>query len=413
MNVQLPLTDDAIRAAIARRASGAGERDLRKRVLAAAAAVPQRRGWRVRLEQLPILRQRRATPTLIVALALLLAATIVVALVGSQIDRPSPGALGRLAYLSQGDLYVAGPSGESPRFLWHDPASEDLAQRQLVWLDPETVLMESYATFSGGVHVINVTTGANRVLDRGDLVALSPDRRVAAIHTFNQAATPQDRVRLIEIASGRVVGELPWPIGGYPPKWSPDGRSIAGETSDTIYKVDVATGATTVLAAGLCCGLSPHWPSWSADGSRVIYVDYHLPANRNLDCDFRCGTIWSVPAAGGVPTRLTPELGSEIWPVVSPDGRWIAYIEEFLNGRQTNDLIIIAADGAGRRVVTPEPLRGLLGDGSPIPQIHWDQASDGLTYLSRDGRLWHIALDGPSTLIDLPTITEFARQVLP
>jgi hypothetical protein len=330
------------------------------------------------------------------------------------LEHTTPDSLGRLAYLWQGDLYVAGPAGESPRLVWHDPASAsaDLAGHQLAWLDPETVLMQSFATFSGGVHVINVTTGANRVLDGGTFVALSPDRRVVAIETFNQVATPQFRVRLFDIASGSVVGELPSTIGGYPPRWAPDGRSIVGESGDTINQVDVATGAQTVLVADLCCGLSPHSPTWSADGSRVIYVNYHLPAT-NRDCDFRCGTLWSVPAAGGVPTRLTPELGSEVSPVVSPDGRWIAYFEESLDGRQTNDLIVIAADGSGRRVITPVPLPGPSGVGSPIQEIRWDPASAGLTYLSQDATLWHIALDGGATRIQAPAISEFARQVLP
>lgn len=410
MNVLLPLTDEAIRAAIARRATSGGERDLRERVLAATTAVPQRRGWRVRAEQALTLPKRRTTLTLAIAVLLLLALAMGAVLVGGLVDRTTPRSLGSLAYLWQGDLYVAGPAGESPRLVWHDPATEDQVGGQLVWLDPETVLMQSYATFSGGVHVINVTTGANRVLDAGTFLALSPDRRVVAIQTFNKAAT--GRVRLFEIASGTVVGEMPEPISGYPAKWSPDGRSIVGESPDMVYHVDVATGVRTVLATGLCCGLSPHYPAWYLDGSRVVYVDYHLPTSLG-DCEFRCGTLWSVPAAGGLPTRLTPEAGSEVEPSVSPDGRWIAYIEEFLDGRQTNDLIVIAADGSGRQVVMPGDKSGPVGVGSPIPAFVWDPNSAGFDYRSPDATLWHITLDGVATQVQAPAISDFARQVLP
>ena len=412
MNATPRLTDDLIRAAIARRAVSANEGDLRQRVLAATAVVSQRRGWWS--HQFDDVRQQRRTALrLSLALVLLTMVALIVVLVGSQTNRTS-APLGGLAYLAGGDLYVAGPGGESPRLVWDLPASEDRAPRQLIWLDPETVLMQSYATLSGGVHVIDVTTGANRVLDTGEFIALSPDRRVVAIRTFDQTATPQERVLLIDIASGGVVGVIPETIGGYPPKWSPDGRFIVGETPDTIVRVDVATGERTVLATGLCCGLSPHRPTWSADGTRVVYVNYHLPIE-HTDCEFRCGTLWSVPAAGGEPTRVTPELGSEILPAFSPDGRWIAYIGECpcldakTLGLVATNLTIIAADGSGARLLAPDP------QSRPAPggQFTWDPDSAGITYVTRAATLWHVTLDGVATQLEGSAITEFARQVLP
>lgn len=406
MNVQLPLTDEAIRGAIARRAMSSGEHDLRERVLAAAAAVPQRRGWRVRLEGPLALPERRSTLTLAAAVLLLLAMAIGAAVVGSLVDRTIPAPLGGIAYLSDGDLYVAGPAGESPRLVWDVPASEDLAPAHLVWLDPGTVLMELYSEADRGIHVVNVATGVHRLLDAGRFVALSPDRRVVAIQTFDEGATPQERVRLIDLASGERVEDLPGSIGGYPPMWSPDGSSIVGESADTIYRVDVASGDRTVLVAGLCCGLSPHYPTWSPDGTQVVYVDYHEPVAG--DCEFRCGTLWAVAAAGGEPTRLTPEPGSEIRPMVSPDGRWVTYVDE-----STSGLIVIAADGSTPRAASRDSLRGPVRD-TVQPQIQWDPDSGGITFLSPGANLWHVTLDGLiGTPIDLPPITEFARQVLP
>ena len=406
MNMQLPLTDDAIRLAITRRATSAAEGDLRERVFAATVAVPQRRSWRVRVGDALSAPRRSTTRTLALAVVLLLAMALAVALVGRQVDRTRPAPLGGLAYISHGDLYVAGPAGETPRLVWDVPASEDLAPAHLVWLDPETVLMQLYSEADRGVHVVNVATGAHRLLDAGGYVALSPDRRLVAIEAFDEGATPRERVHLIDVASGALVGDIPDWIGGYPPMWSPDGRSIVGESADTIYRVDVASGVRTILAAGLCCGLSPHYPTWSPDGTRVVYVDYHEPEAR--DCEFRCGTLWVVAAAGGEPTRLTPELGSEIRPTVSPDGRWIAYVDETTGG-----LIVIAADGSTSRAAGPDslhgPIRELVG-----ARIRWDPDSDGITYLSPGANLWHVTLDAlVGTPIELPPITEFARQVVP
>lgn len=260
MTTQIPLTDDTIRAAITRRATGGDAGDLRDRVLAATSGIAQRPGWRARVEQLLVLRQRRATLTIVVGLALLLATAVVVALVGSQINRPTPGSLGRLAYLSEGDVYVAEPDGTSGRLIWDLPPTEDLAPRQLVWLDPETVLLHNYSATAGGVSVLDVASGAHRLLDTGDLVALSPTRKQVATLGYEEGATPPERLRILDIASGAVVAEFATPIRAYPHNWSPDGRWLLGEMPESIYKVDTTNGAITTLATGLCCGLSLHSP---------------------------------------------------------------------------------------------------------------------------------------------------------
>lgn len=406
MNTQ-HLTDELIRSAIARRVTAAAEGDLHERVLAATAANQQRRGWRVRLDGEWLLPQQGLAVRLSVALVLLATVALVAVLVGSQINRTTPAPLGGLAYLSQGDLYVAGPGGESPRLVWDIPATEDVAPRQLVWVDPETVLLQDYSS-EGGVHVVDVATGAHRQLDTGQFVAVSLDGHQLATLRYEEGATPPERLRLIDIASGGLIAELAAPIRAYAHNWSPDGRWLLGEMPESIYKVDTTNRAITTLATGLCCGLSLHSPVWSPDGTRVVYVDYHLPVSAG-DCEFRCGTLWAVPAAGGgAPVRLTTELGSEILPAFSPDGRWIAYIDE-----STNDLIVIAADGSGARVLAPDPRSRPGLDSVPNREFRWDPDSAGITYLTKVATLWHITLGGVATQLEGSAISEFARQVLP
>ncbi|MGB2908785.1 MAG: protease, partial [Candidatus Aminicenantaceae bacterium] len=46
------------------------------------------------------------------------------------------------------------------------------------------------------------------------------------------------------------------------------------------------------------------------------------------------GDIWSVSATGGDASKLTSHLGMEIYPKISPDGRWIAFSAEYSGSRQ-------------------------------------------------------------------------------
>jgi WD40 repeat protein len=421
MNTQLPLTEDAIRAAVLRRAMSGSEGNLRERVLEATAVVPQARGWRVRWGQGLAMPERRTSLVLAIVLLMLLAAGIAAAVVGSLVHDTAPAPLGGLAYISGGDLYVAGPLGEDARLVWDVPATEDQAPLEVAWIDRENVLLQTYAAEGGGVHVVNVNTGANRILDAGSFVALSPDRRRVAISTVDDTPAQAALVRLIDVETGAPVGEIQGEIRGYPAAWSPDGRSILGELPDAIERVDVATGERTILASGLCCGLSPHWPRWSSDGLRVVYVAYHEPSREisPLECEFRCGTVWVVAAAGGEPSRITAELGSEILPSFSPDGRWIAYIDQCPGSYAK--LTVLATDGSGARVLAQdprlppiiEPAGGEIIPGCPSGPYSWDPDSAGLTYVTSAATLWHVPLEGPPIRIQAPAVSEFARQVLP
>ena len=60
------------------------------------------------------------------------------------------------------------------------------------------------------------------------------------------------------------------------------------------------------------------------------------------------GNLWSVPKSGGTAVRLTSAAGQDLFPRVSPDGRWIAYTEASKAG--TDIWVIPAAGGAARRL---------------------------------------------------------------
>jgi len=60
------------------------------------------------------------------------------------------------------------------------------------------------------------------------------------------------------------------------------------------------------------------------------------------------GDIWSVPAAGGAARKLTNHPGLELFPKISPDGKWIAYSAEYSGSRQV--YVIPAAGGTPRQL---------------------------------------------------------------
>ena len=83
------------------------------------------------------------------------------------------------------------------------------------------------------------------------------------------------------------------------------------------------------------------------DGKMVVFV--------------YAGDIWSVPAGGGRAIRLTSHQGQELFPKISPDGRWIAFSAEYSGSRQV--YVMPASGGTPRQLtfyndVGPMPPRG-------------------------------------------------------
>src|ERR1700729_2509337 len=60
------------------------------------------------------------------------------------------------------------------------------------------------------------------------------------------------------------------------------------------------------------------------------------------------GNVWSVAKSGGAAERLTSAPGQDMFPRVSPDGKWIAYTEASKAG--TDIWVIPAWGGVARRL---------------------------------------------------------------
>jgi tricorn protease len=112
------------------------------------------------------------------------------------------------------------------------------------------------------------------------------------------------------------------------------------------------------------------------------------------------GDIWSVPAAGGDARRLTSHPGLELFPKISPDGRWIAFSGEYSGSRQV--YVMPAAGGTPRQLTYYNDV-GIMPPRGGYDYVVMDWTPDSRQVLvrcnrtpwgERMGRFFLVALDG-------------------
>ncbi|MEM9142482.1 MAG: S9 family peptidase [Bacteroidota bacterium] len=129
--------------------------------------------------------------------------------------------------------------------------------------------------------------------------------------------------------------------------------------------------------------------SWSPDGKNIYFS-----GNRSADWayDFRNSEIYAVEVEAGTITPLTDRDGPDTDPVVSPDGKRIAYVG-FADKRQAYQvraLNLMNADGSDSKILSQSLDRSVSG-------IQWDAKGTGLYFLYTDQgntNIGHISLTG-------------------
>jgi serine/threonine-protein kinase len=146
--------------------------------------------------------------------------------------------------------------------------------------------------------------------------------------------------------------------------FSPDGEGLAFITADgTVRKVSLSDGLVTTVASNAERS-GAHWLS----NEVAVFL--------------RGGTLWSVGASGGEPTRLLPEedLRQYRWPIALPGGRVVVFASVVV-GRDADSRIESFDLGTGERKVLVE--RGTLPRYAP----------SGHLVFYRDGELLAAAFD--------------------
>lgn len=132
--------------------------------------------------------------------------------------------------------------------------------------------------------------------------------------------------------------------------------------------------------------------SWSPNGSKIYFS-----ANRNSDWeyDFRNSEVYEVNTLNGTISQLTTRQGPDSQPIVSPNGKHIAYLgfEDKVQTYQVTQLHVMNPDGSGHQSISSGLDRSVK---DPV----WANNSQGLYFKYEDKgitKLAYITLNGKVT----------------
>lgn len=135
-------------------------------------------------------------------------------------------------------------------------------------------------------------------------------------------------------------------------------------------------------------------PAWTPDGKALLFS-----ANRHPDNEYEPNNteLYQVTLADGLLTPLTTRVGPDRNPVVSPDGRHVAYLgfDDTYQGYRVTRLYVMNRDGTQPRALTDNLDRSVA---APV----WQADGKGL-YLRFDDegntKIAHVGLDGEVTVL--------------
>jgi dipeptidyl aminopeptidase/acylaminoacyl peptidase len=329
-------------------------------------------------------------------------------------------ATGPSRYLTGGDLF---------NLEWASDPQISPDGRTIAYVRKSNDIMTDKARST--IWLVDVASGQQRPLLAGSGSYFSPrwspdGTRLAYVAA--EGASPQLFVRWMSSGESARITQLPQSPSSI--AWSPDGRRIAysmfvpddaaklgkapekpegAKWADPLKVIDAVTyradgagyldagydqifwvpadgGAPTQLTFGATNAGGP--VSWTPDGRSILFS-----ANLSKDWERQPvnSEIYRISIDGGAPVALTDRNGPDASPVVSPDGRHIAYVgfDDKQFGYQNTRLYVMNVDGSGKRMLTGNLDRSV---GSPA----W--SGDNSIYVQSEDRgvskVMRVGLDG-------------------
>ncbi len=217
------------------------------------------------------------------------------------------------------NLWLIDAKGERPRELSQGPWRDTSPQ----WSpDGKRIAFLSNRSGSTQLHVMWVDTRETLQLTRVEQTPSNPkwsaDGRSLAFTMFLEDDTPVLPIKMPKAPKGAQLARPAVVVDS--PSWASDVNGPTRKGYTHVFTIDASTGGTPrQITKG---NYNHSLGSWAPDGKTIYVHGIRKPDAEYLRQD---SEVYAIPLDTLEPKALTSRQGPDTNPLVSPDGRWIAY----------------------------------------------------------------------------------------